>query len=311
MLIVFGPVTMELHVKTDHPPTVNKAVVAGDYTLNAGGRGANQALASARSGAKVALVGRAGEDDYAHRILDKIRRDGVTTSGVGRLEENHTGLDIICESPNDAVSVIKSPGANAQAIAEQIPDEILGPKAFVLIQTELAMKENIALLERAKATGATTILNLAPSIDLSKALLDKLDYLIVNHREAQKFIEKLGLPAQDNSEKIAHALAKLGNLTCIITMGENGSIAYTPDDKGWRVPTFAIETLVDRNGIEDAYCGTFAACLQSHMPLHIAMMRANAAATLACTKPGGQEAFPYLAEIDEKVKELPEPQALN
>ncbi len=310
MLVVFGPISMELHIPSNAAPVADTTTKAGDYTLNAGGRGANQAFAAARSGAKVALIGKTGDDDYAKRILDKVRGEGVITSGVGRSETNHTGLDIICTAKDGSITTIVSPGANQESSAEQVPENILADNAYLLIQTQLPMQENISLLEKAKAQGATTILNLAPSIELSMPMLDKLDYLIVNQTEATKFAEKLGLPQAEQVEKIAKALAALGGLTCIITMGENGAISYDNTGKGWRVPTIKIDKLVDRNGIEDVYCGTLAACLQADMPLNQAMKRAGLAASLSYTKEGGQSSFPYLSDIEAQLDELPETQSL-
>lgn len=310
MLIVFGPISMELHVPTKISPAENKVVTAGDYTLNAAGRGANQALAAARSGAKVALIGKTGDDDYAKRILDKVRGDGVVTSGVARSDSNHTGLDIICKTPENKLTIIKSPGANLEASADQIPEEIIKQDTFILLQTELPIAENIAVLEKAKARGATTMMNLAPSLELSNAILDKLDYMVVNQIEAQKFAEKLGLPKLGNVEKVAQALAALGKLTCIVTTGEKGAISYNQHGKGWRVPAMKIEALTDRNGIEDVYCGTLAACLYASMPLEQAMRRAGVAASLTYTKPGGQSSFPYLADINEQIDTLPEAESI-
>lgn len=311
MLIVFGPITMELHITTNQPPAPGESITAGHYTLNAGGRGANQALAAARSNAKVALVGRTGDDDYAKRILDKIKKDGVITSGVGKIEGTHTGLDIICTTTNSAKTKIKTAGANAQAISEQVPDEILKPDGFVLVQTNLQMDESFAVLERAKARGTKTILNLAPSVELSKTMMDQLDYLIVNHGEIKELVKTLGLPEMKSHANIAHALAKMGNLTCIVTESEKGCTVFTPDDEGWHIPTFKIDKVVDHSGAEDVFCGTFAACLQAQKPLIEALKHANAAATLACTKQGGQDSFPYSSEIEEKVNELPDIEKLN
>ncbi|MGB0718883.1 MAG: PfkB family carbohydrate kinase, partial [Bdellovibrionales bacterium] len=274
----------------------------------AGGRGANQALAAARSGAKVAIIGKTGDDDYAKRILDKIRREGVITTGVGKSEDNHTGLDIICNGPNGDKQIMKIPGANNEATADQIPEEILDDKGFLIIQTELPMAENLALLKKAKDTGATTMMNLAPSLEIKQSVLNHLDYLVLNSNEAKKFADKLGLPAQGNIEKIAQALAQIGELNCIITTGPEGAIAYTTDGTGWRIKAFEVDEIVDKSGAEDAYCGTLAACLHAGMPLPRALKRASIAGSLTCTAHGTQNAFPYLADIDERINDLDDPE---
>jgi ribokinase len=305
MLIVFGAISMELHLPVNKFPSKGIMATASDYTLNAGGKAANQAYAATRSGAKVALIGKTGVDDYSKRILDKVRREGVVTSGVGKSDTMHTGLDIICKHEvTGDIQIIKSPGANTQISAEQIPEEVLSKDNVVLVQSDIDMKENLILLKNAKAGGATTIMNLSPSINIKQEILSCLDYLIVNSTEAAKLAEKLGLPAEGNSKKIAQALAQVGKLTCIVTRGENGSVAYTADNKGYNTPALKLENFVDHHGAEDAFCGTFAACIHAKMPLSGALKRASIAASLTCENTGGQDAFPYLASINEKLEEL-------
>lgn len=304
MLLIFGAIAMELHVPLDAFPTMGTQATASDYTLNAGGKAANQAYAATRSGAKVALIGKTGVDDYAKRILNKVRREGVITSGVGKSDDTHTGLEIICQNQEHEMQIISSPGANSEATADQVPDEILKEGTIVLTQSDLDMVQNLELLKRAKELGATTMMNLSPSINIKQDILDNLDYLILNSREASKFAKKLGLPLEGNSKKFAQALAQLGKLTCIVTMGEKGSIAYTADNKAFTTPALKLENFVDHHGAEDAFCGTFAACLQASMSLSGALKRAGIAASLACESTGGQESFPYLADINEKLKEM-------
>lgn len=305
MLIVFGSIAMELHVPVNKFPSKGIPATASDYTLNAGGKAANQAYAATRSGAKVALIGKTGVDDYSKRILDKVRREGVVTSGVGKSDNLHTGLDIICKHDvTGEMQIIKSPGANIEASAEQAPEEILTSENVVLVQTDLNMTENKALLKAAKEQGARTIMNLSPSINIKQDILDCLDFLIVNSEEAEKFAKKLGLPIEGNSKKIAQALSQVGNLTCIVTRGEKGSVAYTPDSKGFNTPALKLENFVDHHGAEDAFCGTFAACIHSNIPLPGALKRASIAASLACENQGGQDSFPYLADINAKLEEL-------
>ncbi|NCT40353.1 MAG: hypothetical protein GW778_01650 [Alphaproteobacteria bacterium] len=298
---------MELHIPLEQFPTITTQAIAKDYTLNAGGKAANQAYAATRSGAKVALIGKTGDDDYARRILEKVRREGVITSGVGKSDSVHTGLDIICTNENNDIQTIKSPGANAFSTASQIPEEILDEDAIVLVQSDIDMKQNEALLKKAKDNNAITMMNLSPSINISNELLSSLDYLILNTAQAAKFAAKIGIPAESSTDKIAQALAKIGDLTCIITKSEKGSVTYTKEGKGYSTPALQLENFVDHNGAEDAYCGTLAACLLEKMPLTAALKRASIAATLSCEKKGGLHAFPYLADINDKLDDLDDP----
>ena len=311
MLIVFGAIAMELRVPVDQFPTQTLQATASDYVMNAGGKATAQAFAATRSGAKVAIIGKTGIDDYAKRIVDKLRREGVVTTGVGKSESTHTGLKIIATDKTGQVQIINSPGANTQASAEQCPEEILKEQSILLLQTDLNGKENLELLKKAKANGAKTILNLAPTITITQDVLDNLDYLILNNREAKNFAAKMGIPSDANAKKIAEALSKIGNLTCIITLGEDGAIAYSPEDKIWHTPGIELKNLVDRHAAEDVFCGTFAACVQASMHISSALRRANIAAGISCEKAGGLASFPYLSEIDERLAELGDIEADN
>ncbi len=304
MIIVFGPVSMEQHMNLPQMPDGPSPVFNDDYRLNAGGKGANQALAAARTGAKVALVGKTGDDDFSKRILEKIRRDGVMTSGVARSEDLHTGLDILCKLPGNEIKIIKSRGANAEAAADQVPDEILNEDSYLLLQTELSATENTTLLERAKAQGVTTVLNLSPTLDLSPQMLENLDYLVVNSIEANKLAEQLNIPIKGNASKLAQALAQLGKLTCIVTEGKNGAVASAYEGKDYSIGAIPLEEVADHSGAEDAYCGTLTACLHEGMPLPDAMKCASIAGTITCTRAGGQKSLPYLAEIEEMLDQL-------
>ncbi|MCD8563133.1 MAG: PfkB family carbohydrate kinase, partial [Alphaproteobacteria bacterium] len=136
MLITFGSIALTLTMGVDTLPDLNEMQQANRYKIAPGGRGANQALAAARAGAdKVALVGKISSDEMSNHILTKIRRDGVMTSGIGE-SKLPTSTHIIIRDPSGRTMEILAPGANADASHEQVPDEILGPKALLLLQTE-------------------------------------------------------------------------------------------------------------------------------------------------------------------------------
>lgn len=311
MILVFGSICMDIHLQVPEFPQTESLLYATAQTVTGGGKGANQALAAARSGAKVALVGKTGEDVFAQNYLMRLRQQGIITSSVGRSERNMTGTRLYMETPAGERRAVISLAANTETTADQIPDEILNDKVYVLLQTELGPAENAKLLARAKACGAQTILNLAPSIELSQKTLNDADYLIVNHEQASQLAHKIGLKAEEDALKLAEGLSKQGNLNCIITLSDQGTVAYTTKGAGWHVDALPLEVIVDRSGAQDAYCGTFAACLEAGMPLPRALKRASIAGSLTCTKKGEQDAFPYLADIDARINDLPDPQQVG
>lgn len=305
MIIVFGSINMDMVVPVGRFPVPGETLMGSSYEMLPGGKGANQALAAARMGPKVALVGCVGDDGTGMRMLAGLKRDGVMTSGVAQ-SELPTGMAVIIAAQGGENEIIVAPGANREARADQIPDEILKPSNVLLLQGETKPEENWTLLQRAKKHGVTTILNLAPVIEIPREALANIDYLVVNLLEAGQIARALGLDLHEDAALLARALAHQGKLTCIITVGADGAVAVKPDGLTIRVRAMKIDPVVDTTGAGDAWCGTFAAALYRKLPLAEAMKYAAVAGSLACTKRGAQDSFPYLGDIEKGLAELGE-----
>lgn len=304
MIIVFGSISMDMYLPVAHFPEAGETVLSPRYERFAGGKGANQALAAHRTGEKTALIGRTGDDGPGLRIVTGLRRDGVITSGVAK-SENATGMAVVITDKSGESEVIVAAGANFDVRNDQIPDDILIPGNIVLLQTETPPQENWTLLERAKAGGATTILNLAPALNIPQDALNNVDYLIVNQVEARQIAKKLKIDPEKNMTKLAQALSQKGtNLTCIVTMGPQGSVAVTPEGQSIHVPCLTLDNVVDTTGSGDAYCGTLAGLLHKNMPLPDAMRHASVAGSLSCLALGGQDSYAYFGDIEEKLVDL-------
>ncbi len=305
MIIVFGSINMDMSLKVEKLPIPGETVLTNQYILYPGGKGANQALAAARAGVKVALVGRVGNDHYGKEATDGIKRDGVMVSGVAR-SDLPTGCAVATRDAGGNKQILVMSGANIEVTHDQVPDEILTPQNVLLMQMELPVTETMTLLERAKAKGVKTILNLAPAIKVPGKAFGPLDYLIVNSIEARQIAEKLKMNVENNALKIAQALAMAGQLTCVVTLGKRGAVAVTKDGKAWGVPILEMDQslIVDNIGAGDAFCGTFAAAIHDGKDLVTAMRRASVAGTLACLKEGAQAAIPFLDDIEARLPEL-------
>lgn len=301
MIIVFGSINLDHSLLMERLPGDGETVIARDYALSYGGKGANQALAAARSGAKVALVGKVGQDGLAAEMLSSLRRGGVMTSGVGR-SDLPTGCAFIARDRLGENQIVVAPGANAETTADQVPDEILAPGAVVLMQMEVPVAENITLMEHAKARGATTILNLAPALNFPKEALAHVDVLIVNEVEARQLAAHLHVRADEHALlKMAALLAEAGNLTCVMTLGAQGAVAVAADGHGWEVGAMKLDHAVDTTGAGDCFCGTLAAALHDGRPLPQALKRASVAASLSCLKPGAQASYPLMGDIEKNL----------
>jgi ribokinase len=302
MIIVFGSINMDLNLKLKRFPEAGETVLLPSYTMTPGGKGANQAMAAARAGAKTAIIGKIGDDGPGMRILQHLKRNEVMTSGVATSNEFPTGMAMVAKEKNGENRIIVASGANLEVNAEQAPIEIFSEKNVLLVQMEVPMEQNAVVMKNAKDKGAKVIMNLAPALTIPKALLSLVDYLIVNQIEARQLAEKLGVNIDDDTTKLAQALAKEGNLTCIVTLGPEGIIAVEPNGKGLKIPSMKIEDVVDTTGAGDCFCGTFTACIHEGKDLNMALRMATVASGLSCRKEGTQPSYPYLADIEEAME---------
>lgn len=307
MIIVFGSLNMDMAVRLETLPEPDETVLSKEYELIPGGKGANQALAAARAGAKVAMVGRVGLDNYGKTCTDALKREGVLVSGVAK-SDKPTGTAIVARTDKGENMIIVISGANMEVTHDQVPDEILTNANMLLMQMELPVDQTITLLERAHARGCKTILNLAPAVSIPKKAFGNLDYLIVNSIEARQLVEKMGLNVENNAIKLAQALARAGNMTCLITLGSKGSVAATKEGPVWAVPCMKLkpEEVVDVTGAGDSYCGTFAAAIHAGLDIGQAMRRASIAGSLAVMKAGAQDSLPYISDVEELLANFPE-----
>jgi ribokinase len=313
MIVVFGSMTVDMNVVVPHLPTPGETVLSPTYEWMPGGKGANQAISAARAGAKVAMVGKIGDDGFGTRVVNNLKRESILASGVARSSDMPTGCaTVFIDQSSGENQIVVAAGANLEATSEQAPKEILGKGNVVLMQMEVEHEENWNVIRTAYDAGALTILNMAPAAPVPKEILDKLDILVVNSIEARQIAEKLGLEIEGDAIKLANVLAKQCNLTCLITLGEQGSVAVEAQSKmAWVVPAMKLETVVDTTGAGDAFCGAFAAALFKGRPIQEAMRFGSVAGSLACRGKGAQASVAYEDEINDHLKNLDQAQEVE
>ena len=290
MIVIFGSINVDLIVPVPRLPRPGETVLGSDYALLPGGKGANQALAARRAGAEVVLAGAVGADSFAATALDLLRRDGVDTQLV-RVVEQPTGCAAIMISSEGENTIAVASGANMSVRSEQVPDELLGAGATLVVQMEVPLGETEILLRRGRVRGGYSVLNLAPALPIGLSLLGEIDLLVANEGEVAA--------TGSDPERLARRLRQ----GLVVTRGAAGAITFLSDGTRIEVPALPIEP-VDTTGAGDTFVGVLAAALDRGSTLETALRRASAAAGLACLARGAQTAMPDGSTIDEAVGRL-------
>ncbi|BAQ47684.1 MULTISPECIES: ribokinase [Methylobacterium] len=289
MIVCFGSLNADLIFRLPEVPRSGQTLLADDLAVQAGGKGANQAVAAARDGAAVAMVGAVGSDALAEVALSGLREAGADTARV-RAVAAATGCASIWIDAQGRNRIVVALGANGHTRADQVADADLARATSLLLQMEVDPAETTALLRRARALGLRSILNLAPALPLDLDTMRLAGLLVVNEDEAEATAARLGC-----APEAASLHAALG-IDVVRTLGEAGSEAAT-ESGAWHVPARAVEP-VDTTAAGDCFVGVLAAALDRGTPLRAAMERASVAAALACGRRGSQASLPWREETD-------------
>ncbi|WP_441249389.1 ribokinase [Kitasatospora sp. McL0602] len=293
-LIVVGSLNMDLSVAVPRLAAPGETVAGADVVRGAGGKGANQAVAAARLGGRVRMVGLVGDDAFGIELRAGLAAEGVDDRAVGQLDGVPSGLALIVVQDDGENTITLSPGANARldvpTLERLTGGRLAGPGDTVLLQLEVPLPTVLAAAHAARAAGALAVLNAAPlpapgpqTDRLLGQLLSCVDVLVVNESEAA------GLGADPA------ALRARGPATVVVTLGAAGALAVDAQ-RSYREPGFAVAA-VDTVGAGDAFCGALALALGAGLPLPQALRQGCAAGALAATRPGAQASLPTGAEV--------------
>ncbi|WP_292551711.1 ribokinase, partial [Mesorhizobium sp.] len=258
MIIVVGSINLDLIANVDRLPAPGETVRGSTFATAPGGKGANQALAAARAGAKVRMVGAVGKDSFAAEAL-ALLTGKVDLSGIGEsFASTGTALILVGADGENVIAVV--PGANDSVLPGDIAKAQLKKGDVVLLQHEIPLQTVDATLEAARAAGAISVLNTAPFRAEASNLLSKADYAVANETEFDLYGEALSLSGRDRPARMRDYAGKTGG-TIVVTLGGDGVLAATPDTF-LTVPALEI-TPVDTVGAGDTFCGYFGAGLSS------------------------------------------------
>nr|MBA3446924.1 ribokinase [Pseudaminobacter sp.] len=269
--------------------------VSGDgFKTAPGGKGANQALAAARAGASVRMIGAVGKDAFAADALGCLKDGRIDLSGV-REAHAATGIALILVGGDGENMIAVVPGANDAVLPGDLARAFFAKGEIVLLQNEIPHATVNAALDAARAAGAVTVLNAAPFRAEAAPSLGKADYVVANETEFDLYGEALSLHGRNRAARMKSFAENTGR-TIIVTLGGEGVLTATPD-VFLTIPALKI-TPVDTVGAGDTFCGYLAAGVSTGLALEEALRRAAAAGSLACLKPGAQPSIPHAKEVD-------------
>jgi ribokinase len=301
MITVFGSINADLVSRVARLPRAGETLSGSDVVVVPGGKGANQALAAARAGARVAMIGAVGGDSFATPALAGLAAAGVGLAGVARRDATATGIAIISVTDEGENAIVLSPGANATVTADLAAGVDFAAGDLLLLQMEVDAAQSFRVAARAHAAGARVMLSLAPFRPLPAEAFVDVDLLLVNAGEAADLAGHLGIGGpHDPPEAIVTAIGRRLGLTAVATLGPDGAVAADPQGRVSRVAAMPVDP-VDTTGAGDTFTGVFAAGLDAGLDAATALARAAVAGSIACTRLGAQSAMPTAGEIDRAI----------
>jgi ribokinase len=295
-LTVLGSLNMDISVTVPRLPGPGVTVVGSAARFTPGGKGANQAVAAARLGAEVRMVGCVGDDEFGRDLLAALRAEAVNADGVRVVPGVPTGLAMIAVDGAGENLITVAPGANHRAGPPEVAAAGAGPRDILVISAEIPVPAITAALARAR--GTPCVLNLAPAPQTSGTAAALAahgpDWLVVNESEAAAVLGRpvSGLAA---AGRAAAALLAVGPRYAVVTAGANGAALAGPDG-GHTVEGFAVEA-VDTVGAGDTFVGALAVAVAAGVPAWQAVRAAAAAGAAAVTRHGAQTAMPRPTDI--------------
>jgi ribokinase len=297
-ITVVGSSNTDMILQTRHIPKPGETVLGGEFSMAAGGKGANQAVGAARAGGQVTFVGRVGQDMFGQQAVAGFEQDGIDVQYIIRDDEAPSGVALIFVAADGENSIGVASGANARlspADLEKASNAIRSAKVL-LMQLETPLETVQAAAQIAAGAGVPVILNPAPAQDLPDDLLANLAVLTPNESETE-LLTGIAVQDENTASQAADKLLARGVDTICITLGPKGTFIATKQHKEL-IPSTRVEA-VDTTAAGDVFNGALAVALAEEKPLPQAVRFANAAAALSVTRLGAQPSAPQRKDIED------------
>lgn len=304
-VVVLGSLNYDCIAVVEEFPRPGQTLAAGRLEFKLGGKGANQAVAAARQGANVALIGCVGNDSAGAAYIEYLGRRSVLTTGIIVREECDTGTAMICVRKRDGENtIVVGAGANGTLTADEVEAQqpMIAMGRIFLAQFETPIPAVVAGLKMSRLMGTAACLNPSPwRDDFPWGELD-LDFVIVNEDEASKLLRRQVYRLGDEAW-VCPLLREMRISRLIITRGGYTTLAFSAEEESIEVPTIEVQP-VDTVGAGDCFAGTFAARWAENREFRRSLLAANIAGALSTLQPGAQEAIPPREVVDEEIGKL-------
>jgi ribokinase len=304
-IVVVGSINIDLVAIADKIPSVGETVLGTGFQIHPGGKGANQAVAVARLGYPVRMIGRLGNDSFGAQLRTHMEAVGVDCSGVTTCEQP-SGVAVILVSNRGENCIVVAPGANAELTPRDLEASlpIIRQAGMVLAQLEIPMETVVCLAALCQQEGVSLILDPAPAQELPAETFQKLAWFTPNESEAAFFAgNPEGAPGVMPPDELARSILAKGCGGVLLKLGSRGAYLATPDQPGKLMPAFPV-TAVDSTAAGDAFNGAFSTGLMlGKSPVQSAIFAA-AGAAISVTRAGAQPSMPTRAEIDQFLEDL-------
>ena len=296
-IVVLGGINMDLVASTERIPAPGETVFGRSFHTAPGGKGANQAVAAARLGADVRMVGRVGQDEFGPSLIAGMEKEGIDVSGVAVDPRNPSGIAMIILDDSKQNYIIATYGANLASDDCQVRavEAALDGADALLLQLETPLEVAIESARIARSRDVRVVWDPAPALDMGREAYALCDVLTPNQVEAE-FLTGVRVTDTDSARLAARALADAGVSSPVITLGEGG-VFYMSDGEEGFAPPFEVN-VVDTVAAGDAFSAGLAVALAEGCSLPDAVRRGSAAGGLAVSRTGAQEAMPYRHEVD-------------
>ena len=295
-ICVIGSLNMDLVVNVENMPKKGQTLIGSDFKEVPGGKGANQAVAMARLGGDVTMIGKVGTDSFGQTLIDALKNDNVDTTYVHK-ENGPTGVAMITVDKNAENAIVVAPGANFKVSKNDIDKNIEAIKEsdIVVVQLETPLDTIKYTLKKAKEFGKYTILNPAPAVKLEDSIIENVDLLTPNETELE-ILSGVSINNEDDILDAAKTMIEKGVKELIVTLGSKGSL-YINKDKSMFKKSYKVEA-VDTTAAGDSYTGALSVAFSKNEDIETAMDFASIVGALCVTKEGAQSSLPTLEEVN-------------